>query len=135
MHRTSVCRRQEMCALLGSVHMCKVVIATLGTKIGTGLEPILGTLFQQEILWNTAAGSQYLRFWGCRRELSFGTYTGSGCHHSQGTDARVGRSGAISSSRAPQLPVFSDAPSILNINFLLVCSIGFPGGGVSLDEL
>lgn len=25
-----------------------------------------------------------------------------------------------------------DAPRILNIDFLLVCSVGFPGGGVSL---
>lgn len=28
--------------------------------------------------------------------------------------------------------VLGDAPRILNIDFLLVCSVGFPGGGVSL---
>ena len=28
--------------------------------------------------------------------------------------------------------VLGDAPRIFNIDFLLVCSVGFPGGGVSL---
>ncbi|KAM9698377.1 uncharacterized protein ACBT57_024392 [Dama dama] len=34
-----------------------------------------GTLLHQEILPNTLAGSQYLRFWGRRRELSAGDWT------------------------------------------------------------
>ena len=33
-----------------------------------------GTLLHQEILPNTPAGSQYLRFWGRRRELSAGDW-------------------------------------------------------------
>ena len=57
--------------------MCTAVgrlVATLGTD--SGLEPKEGRSSTRS-LPNTPAGSEYLRFWGRRRELSFGTYTGS----------------------------------------------------------
>ena len=109
------------------VHCCRTPRCNFGHR--HWLRTQLGTLLHQEILQNTPVGSQYLRFWGHCQELSLAPTLALAAAVAEGQMPELE---GLGRALAPGLCscqhfVLGDAPRILNIDFLLVCSTGLPG--------